>query len=413
MPRYAVRYLAASAPGEPGAAVAEAVIEAASPQAVAAALRVRPVDVLTLRALDAAPAVAWSPRQAVAWRAGRRAAFPLRLFCQELSVLLDSGLPLFEAVQTLREKESAPAVAAVLDGVMAALEQGQTFAQALRAQPQAFGTLFVATIEASQRTGQIPDALRRQAAYLAWLGALRDKLVSACIYPAILIAASVLVLGFLTVFVVPRFAQVYADTGGELPLASRALLAVGQGVAGHPLIALGVLGALVGSIVTAVRAPATRAWARAWLWRLPRVGERLRLMELAALYRTLGLLLQAGVPVVAALEASRELVGSGLQPALLAATQAVREGVRLSDALQGHALVTPVSLRMLRVGERSGELGGMLERAAAFYDEELTRFTDWIGKVVNPVLMMVMGLVIGGVVVVMYLPMFQVLDQIQ
>jgi len=411
MPRYAVRYLAAPAAGGPGAAVAEAVIEAASPQAVAAALRVRPVDVLTLRALDAAPAVA-SLRPA-ALRGARRTPFPLRLFCQELSVLLDSGLPLLEAVQTLREKESAPSVAAVLDSVMAALEQGQTFAQALRAQPQAFGTLFVATIEASQRTGQIPDALRRQAAYLAWLGALRDKLVSASIYPAILIAASLLVLGFLTVFVVPRFAQVYADTGGELPLASRVLLAVGQGVAGHPVIAVGVMGALAVLTTAAARSPAMRARAKALLWRLPKVGERLRLMELAALYRTLGLLLQAGVPVVAALEASRELVGSGLRPALLAATQAVREGVRLSDALQRHGLVTPVSLRMLRVGERSGELGPMLERAAAFYDEELTRFTDWIGKVVNPVLMMVMGLVIGGVVVVMYLPMFQVLDQIQ
>lgn len=412
MPRYAVRYLAAPAPGGPAGAVAETVIEAASPQAVAAALRVRPADVLTLRALDAAPAAA-SARPAVALRAARRTPFPLRLFCQELSVLLDAGLPLFEAVQTLREKEPAPAVAAVLDSVMAALEQGQTFAQALRAQPQAFGTLFVATVEASQRTGQIPEALRRQAAYLAWLGALRDKLVSASIYPAILIVASLLVLGFLTVFVVPRFAQVYADTGGELPIASRALLAVGQGVAGHPLVAAGGLAALVAWLVMAARSPALRARANALLWRLPKVGERLRLMELAALYRTLGLLLQAGVPVVAALEASRELVGAGLRPALLAATQAVREGVRLSDALQRHALVTPVSLRMLRVGERSGELGAMLERAAAFYDEELTRFTDWIGKVVNPVLMMVMGLVIGGVVVVMYLPMFQVLDQIQ
>lgn len=412
MPRYAVRYLAAPAPDGPGGAVAEAVIEAASPQAVAAALRVRPVDVLTLRALEGAPAAA-SARPAWALRSARRPPFPLRLFCQELSVLLDSGLPLFEAVQTLREKESAPAVTAVLDSVMAALEQGQTFAQALRAQPQAFGTLFVATVEASQRTGQIPDALRRQAAYLAWLGALRDKLVSASIYPAILIVASLLVLGFLTVFVVPRFAQVYADTGGELPIASRVLLAVGQGVAGHPLIALGVMGALAVSMTMAARSPVMRARAKALLWQTPKVGERLRLMELAALYRTLGLLLQAGVPVVAALEASRELVGSGLRPALLASTQVVREGVRLSDALQRHGLVTPVSLRMLRVGERSGELGPMLERAAAFYDEELTRFTDWVGKVVNPVLMMVMGLVIGGVVVVMYLPMFQVLDQIQ
>jgi general secretion pathway protein F len=165
--------------------------------------------------------------------------------------------------------------------------------------------------------------------------------------------------------------------------------------------------------VAASRAPVVRAAITAQLWQMPVIGPRLRLIELASLYRTLGLLLQAGVAVVPALEASAELVGPSLRALLVQSTRRVREGMRLSEALHLHALTTPVSVRMVRVGEQTGELGPMLERAATFYDEELARFTDWVGKVVSPVLMLVMGVLIGGIVVLMYLPIFQVAEQIQ
>jgi general secretion pathway protein F len=136
-------------------------------------------------------------------------------------------------------------------------------------------------------------------------------------------------------------------------------------------------------------------------------------MELAALYRTLGLLLQAGVPVMAALQASAAVVGAAARAAVEITRQRVAEGARLSDSLEAEDLGTPVSLRMLRVGESSGELGAMLERAARFYDEELVRFTEWIGKVVNPALMLIMGVLVGGIVVLMYLPIFQVAEMVQ
>lgn len=343
----------------------------------------------------------------------RSKVFPRRLFCQELAVLLDAGIPLLESLVTLREKETAPDVVHVLTVLIQALSEGKTLSQAMRLEPQAFSSLLISSIEASQRTGQTPQALRQHAVYLAWLGGLRDKLVGAAIYPLILISASFLVITFLTVFVVPRFADIYEGMGGELPWLSGLLLKVGQAVGAHPWL---VLGAVVGMAVAAVaawRSPAVRAAAAAWLWQVPYVGERMRLVELAALYRTLGLLLQAGVAVVAALEASAELMGPSLRPALALATQRVREGTRLSDSLQRHELTTPVSLRMIRVGEHTGELGPMLDRAAVFYDEELARFTDWVGRVVSPVLMLIMGVLIGGIVVLMYLPIFQVAEQIQ
>ena len=345
--------------------------------------------------------------------ARRQAEFPRRLFCQELAVLLDAGIPLFEAIATLREKESSPDVARVLSRLATALSEGRPLAQAMREQPEAFSTLLIASIEASQRTGQTPQALRQHAAYLAWVTGLRDKLVSAAIYPVILISASLLVMAFLTVFVVPRFAEIYEGMGGELPVLSGLLLKLGTAVGAHPWwFVIGLVG-LVFSGVAAWRSPAVRAAAADQLWRTPVIGPRLRLIELASLYRTLGLLLQAGVPVVSALGSSAELMGAVLRPALDRARQRVAEGQRLSEALQAEQLVTPVSVRMVRVGEQTGELGPMLERAAHFYDEELARFTDWVGKVVNPVLMLVMGVVIGGIVVLMYLPIFQVAEQIQ
>lgn len=350
---------------------------------------------------------------AVSGRVGRRAAFPQRLFCQELAVLLDAGIPLVESLVTLREKEPSPDVAGVLSGLVNDLSHGQTLAQAMRQRPQAFSVLLIASVEASQRTGHTPNALRQHAAYLAWVGGMRDKLVSAAIYPLILMTASLLVIGFLTVFVVPRFAQIYEDMGGDLPWLSGVLLRTGQAVGDHPWVMLSGVMALVFGALVASRSPVVRRAVAERLWHLPMVGERLRLLELATLYRTLGLLLQAGVAVVGALEASAELVNPSLRLSLGKATQGVREGARLSESFQLQALTTPVSLRMMRVGEHTGELGAMLERAANFYDEELARFTDWVGRVINPVLMLIMGVLIGGIVVLMYLPIFQVAEQIQ
>lgn len=406
MPRFQVRYIAASG------ASTEAIIDAARPQAVAAALGVRERDILVLQEFGGS---AQKPDGAPMRRIhiSSRRAFPLRTFCQELSVLLDSGIPLYDALMTLQEKESAPDVARVLAEITSQLSQGQTFSQSLDGRHEIFGSLFIATIEASQRSGHIAAALRRHGEYLAWLNGLRDRLVSATIYPMILIAASGLVMGFLTFFVIPRFAQIYADIGGDLPLLSRLLLDFGQTVNGHPFFVAAAAAALIATAVAAWRKDGVRRALIAQVWRVPQIGARVHLMELAGLYRTLGMLLEAGVPVVTALETCTGVVGAGLRTNLTAATARVREGQRLSSSLEAEGLATPVSLRMVRVGEHSGQLGPMLERAATFYDEELARFAEWIGKVVNPTLMLGMGVVIGGVVILMYLPIFQIADQIQ
>jgi general secretion pathway protein F len=295
----------------------------------------------------------------------RRREFPRRLFCQELAVLLDAGIPLYESLQTLREKEDDAAVALVLGRLSLALSEGQTLAQAMRAHPEAFTTLLVASVEAAQRTGQLSVALRQHAAYLAWAQGLRDKLVGAAIYPIILIGASTLVIGFLTVFVVPRFAEIYDGMGGELPWLSALLLKVGRTLGEHPMAALMALGLAAGLGVWAFRLPATRRWMVSRLWQAPVVGPRMRLIELASLYRTLGLLLQAGVPVVpVAISGSGKVTPKraiAIWPGPIRV--AVGEPVRPADFPDRTALLTEVRRRVIALHRRIGGAGG--DEAAA------------------------------------------------
>ena len=363
-------------------------VSAADEQAAVASLRIDPSRVVSVRAAaGAAHAARPMPR--------KRHAFPLRLFSQELAVLLAAGIPLLEGLVTLREKESSAPVAQALDAVIAMLQSGQPLSVALKSQPAAFDPLFVAVVQSSERTGQIEEALREHAAYLGWVDALRSKLVSASVYPLTLVVAGVAVIVFLLLFVVPRFAGILEGVGGELPAASQALIGIGRLSGDHPWATTALALALLLAPVLAWRHGGLRGWVVARLWRLPLLGPKLHLLALAQFYRTSSMLLGAGVPAVSALGTAREVIATRLRAPLDAAVELVARGERLSVALQRSGLTTPVSLRMIRVGERSGGLGPMLRKAAEFYDEELSRLTELVTRLVNPVLMLIMGVVIG------------------
>jgi general secretion pathway protein F len=345
-------------------------------------------------------------------RSPAAARFPLLLFCQELLSLLDSGITIVEAVETLAEKESRPAVRAVLQRILARLREGLTFSAALEDEPQSFPPLVVATVRASERMGGLAEALGRYIAYATQLEFLRGKLVSAAIYPALLVGVSVLVVLFLMGYVVPRFSHIYEGIDGELPFFSRLILQWGQTLEQHGLVLLAAT-VVAGLVLWRAVGHLLPGRILAMLWGIPAVGERMRVFQLARLYRTLGMLLRGGIPIVPALEMASGLLSVALRGQLLAAGRAVREGLALSRAFETHGLATPVALRMLRVGERAGNMGEMLDRAAAFHDEEMGRWAEWATRLIGPVLMLVMGLVIGGIVVLMYLPIFQLAESIQ
>jgi general secretion pathway protein F len=315
---------------------------------------------------------------------------------------------LLEAIQTLREKDTA---AVALDGVVDALREGQPLSVALEA--GGFDSLFIAVVAASERNGQLAATLRDHGAYLAWSENLRARLVAASLYPLMLLAAGGAVIVFLLLYVLPRFAGIFDGMGRELPFASQALMSAGVWAHAHPVVTLSIAASLPVLGILASRSPALRERIGHGLWRLPVIGPGLRVLALARLYRCLALLLGAGVPVLPALRLAEGVLDAPLRPALKAASAEVAGGRRLSQAVLDQGLATPVALRMLRVGESSGELAAMLERAAAFHDEEIARFSESLTRVVNPLLMLVMGVVIGGIVVLMYLPIFTLMEQVQ
>ena len=333
--------------------------------------------------------------------------FPVVLFSQELLVLHGAGLPLVEAIETLAQKERRNEFRGVLARIAGALRQGRALSSALEQFPEVFSPLYLATVRASEKTSDLRPALSRYVAYQNQLDAIKKRVVNASIYPFVLIAVGGLVSLFLLFYVVPRFGHIYEERSADLPLFSKILLSWGQLVEGHGPLLIGVLVALLVAIAYALRLPSARAAIGDRLWRLPAIGERMKLYQLARFYRTIGMLLNGGMPLVAALEMGAELLHPVLRERLSAASRAIREGRSVSESMDVNGLTTPVALRMLVVGEHSGSMGEMMERIAAFHDEEISRWVEWFTRLFEPILMAAIGLVIGVIVILMYMPIFE------
>ena len=346
-------------------------------------------------------------------RLNRKGAFKPVLFSIELMSLLEAGLNLVEALQTLAEKEQAGERQQVLAGMLAAINRGEPFSRAVASFPQHFSPLYVATIKASERTGNVKEALGRYIAYQEELDRVKKKVVSASIYPAILVIVGALVLAFLMLYVVPRFAQVYEDMSGTLPFFSQLVLGFGSFVGKHGWVLFSAFLCGTGLGAWALTRPATRALLMQRVWRIPAVGERMKTYQLARLYRTAGMLMRAGIPAVRALEMVEDLLAAHLRPQLVHARTLIEQGHAMSAAFGAAALATPVAARMMLVGEKSGDMGHMLGQIARFHDDEVARFVDWFTRAFEPVLMAVLGVAIGLVVVLMYMPIFELAGNIK
>jgi general secretion pathway protein F len=374
-------------------------LEAVSEAAAAEAARVRGLTVFSIKTTG----------RLLSLKA-RKPRFATMLFTVELASLLDAGLNLVEALSTLAEKSQD---AGVVAGLVAAIHRGEPFSRAVAGFPQHFSPLYVATVKASERTGSIREALGRYIAYQEELDRVKKKVVSATIYPAILAIVGALVVGFLMFYVVPRFARVYEDMAGSLPFFSQLLLGFGSFVGKNAaLFGISFVSVLVAAGWGFTR-PGFRAWLNTRLWALPAVGERLKTYQLARLYRTAGMLLKAGIPAVQALGMVRDLLSVHLRPQLEAAKKRIENGEQMSAALGACGLATPVALRMMVVGERSGDMGGMFGQIARFHDDEVARFIDWFTRAFEPILMTLLGVSVGLVVVLMYMPIFELAGNIK
>jgi general secretion pathway protein F len=338
--------------------------------------------------------------------------FPLLVFCQQLVSLLQAGLQLVEAVDTLAEKERNTAHHDMLAQLQSSLRSGLSFSQALALWPGVFPPLFQTAIEASEQTGDVLQALQRFIVYETQFQTLRSRLTGALIYPALLLSLGGLVIAFLLGYVVPRFSVVFMDRLQDMPYLSGVVIRLGLSIDAHPVIALLSFCGVVSGVVLTVLHPAMRNWAVGMAMHIPWLGEHIRLFELVRLYRSLGMLLRGGIAAVQSLEMMAAMVPARSSQRIQRVIAVVREGLPISTALQREGFTTVVSERLLAVGERSGQMGDMLERSADFLDTELEQSIDKTIRLMEPLMMVIIGVLIGGIVMLMYLPIFELADSV-
>lgn len=377
------------------------------------------ITTLSLDAIDAGEAVAqvesrgysvismrarqqWSLKNLV-----RKNKFPLVLFSQELIALLQSGLSLIEVLETLSEKEDQPEAKKTLTQIIAYLYEGHNLSYALEQLPNDFPALYVATVRSSEKTGSLAEVLSRYVVYESQMEGIKKKIVTSSIYPVLLFVVGTLVIMFLMLFVVPSFSHIYEDMGGDLPFMSRMLMQWGQFLDAHSKAVLAVVVIVPAAIILALLQPTSQIWLKQQLWQMPAIGKRLQLYEMARFYRSLGMLLQGGMPILVALKLVSGLLQESRKENLRLASLSIQEGISISHAMEKYDLATPLGLKLLRVGERTGQMGEMMERIALFYEEDTVRWIERFVKLFEPLLMVFVGLLVGVIVVLMYFPIFE------
>jgi len=341
------------------------------------------------------------------------AGLSLLLFSQELLALLEGGLTIVESIDVLAEKEARPAVGNLYARIARGLVEGKSFSACIEDVPDVFPPLYVGIVRSAEKTSSLVPALSRYIDYQQRVDAVRAKIVSASIYPAILLLVGMGVIGFLGMYVVPKFATVYKGTGRPLPMMSEWLLAWGAWVSAHAVEFLALMSLVIAVIWVGVRVGYQRGMLSTFLSRLPVLSERFRIYGLTRLYLSLGMLLEGGLPVTEALRLARGTLGADLRQRLDAASVQIVNGESLPEAFERAGLATPVSARFMRVGEHSGRLGEMLNRSARYYDGEISRWIERFTRTFEPLLMVAIGAIVGLIVVLLYMPIFDLAGSFQ
>lgn len=330
-------------------------------------------------------------------------------FSQDIALMLKSGLTLLDSLKTLRER-AEPRRGRTLDRLMRLLREGDSLSVAMTA-CGGFKPGLLACVRSSELTGDLSESLQRYAQNATRLRKMRAQMVSALVYPVLLISVASLVVLFLLMYVVPRFATILEGSGHDLPAMSRLLIAVGRSLGAVPVagwVALAVLVAFaVWQLVLAARAGKLESLLSEWATHVPGIRELVITFSHAQLARSSGMLVASGVPVLKALAMCRELLLAQDRTRLDRALASASSGSPLAAALHDNGLIDTLGLRVLKVSEQTGQIHAALDRLADIHDQHVERALERAGRLIEPVLMLGIGLVVGGIVVLMYLPIFQ------
>jgi len=331
------------------------------------------------------------------------------IFNQELATLLRAGLPLVQSLDILRRRVPNPSFKAALDDIHDRVRSGSALSEAFEAQGL-FSGVYTASLTAGEKSGSLEQVVRRYVQHVKMLERVRRQVISALVYPAVLVLLATVVVGLIVFLLVPEFALFYEQYGpsARLPLSTRIVVAVSNNVVSSAgVIALGLVAAGAAVWLT-LRQPGQRRRLHAAVLRLPYFGALVRKFATAQVSRTLATLLSGGIPLVNAIETAARSTGNlAVGDSLAMVAREVREGGNLADSLGRSRMFPHVAVEMVEVGESTGALAEMLASVADFYDEEtetsLTRFTS----LVEPLLLIAMGLVIAALLLSLYMPLFQ------
>ena len=333
----------------------------------------------------------------------------LLTFNQELLVLIKAGLPIIQALETILERLDRGMLAEIIREVREDVKGGMGLSDSLERFPRTFPHLYVASVRAGERTGDLQLTIRRYISYLKRVEEVRKKFISALIYPAILVTVAVIAISFLLVYVVPTFSQIYADAGSQLPLPTRMLMAFSTQL--KRLLPIMILCVVAG--VAAYRkwsaTEAGRYRIDGLKVRLPFFGTIFTTFAVSSFTRTLATVIGSGIPIVESLKmAVGTLNNVVLERKLLRAVIKVEEGMNLSAAIESEKVMPPLALRMLGVGETTGSLEDMLADISDYFEAEIDTRLHLLTTAVEPVIMIFMGLVVGVIIITMYLPIFKI-----
>ena len=330
------------------------------------------------------------------------------VFNQELATLLKAGMPLVQSLDILRTRLSNPVLKSVLDDVHEKVRGGTALSDAFGAHGDLFPSVYTASLMAGERSGNLDSVLRRFVAYSKTVDTVRKKTVSAMVYPALLVMLSILLVSIIVIKVVPTFADFYASFNQDLPLSTKVIVALSDFVRGQLwLILLVIVGSVI-AFVTWIRQPGRDAEFDRLLLKLPVIGDSFQKFSTSQMARTLATLLGGGIPLVNSLEIAARSTGNrhmGKEMELVATR--VREGQSLTGTLLERQVVPDVAIKMIEVGESTGALTEMLNSLADFYDEEIDTEVARFVTLIEPAMLVFMGVVIAAIVIALYLPIFQ------
>lgn len=400
---------------QPDGQLVEGRTEAAASEAVLRQLRDR--GLTPLRVQDAADAPLPAGAHPLRRRANRRAArgpvtqADVLALTTELSIMLRAGLALDNALRVLIEMSAKPSVKTLLEGILEDVKGGAPFSRALTTRKALFGDFYVNMVRSGEASGQMSQVLERLVAHLHRIRALRESVVSATIYPAILLGVALLSLVGMLGFVVPQFEKLFKDMGDALPLPTRIVMMLGQGFQRYGLVIAIVVIVLGWLGLRWLRSPTGRAWWQNRALRLPVLGNLLYKYELTLFTRSLGTLLGNGVPLLTALHIATETVGNlNLRAPLAKMAPQVKEGVRITRAMDSTQVFEPLAINLVRVGEETGRIGPMMLELSDVLDREVETGIKRALTLLEPILILLLGVLIAAIIVSILLGILSIND---